>query len=527
ALPRQHIVMVVDNSNSMDMPPLPSDPLRLRGVAASLVLDAAELSSDVEAGLVLFDGDAQSDQKLHPPDVIRQRLDGQRLPPAGSGTNIKHALEIALSMLSGSTASIKRIVLITDGMPWPPSQQQEIIREVVPNAERAGVQIFALGLSEHIDQAFLDAVTRPTGGKTLIALQHQKLLQSAKQLMGDHDNVFTLADKALPAGTNEYKFTITAGVDRARITAILDHPRDFAPGDLTFTLDGPASAGERTYTIRPDGGDDRVAAWTAFFSTPGTYTLRIETANGHKGLRLFIEALSNLRVQATLSPPEPRHAFGSEVSVQVQAATASGTVARDALKITGTVQTPGGGTEIIAFNGLEGRFKVRDVAGRHTVVVKAQTDLARAETRVEYEAIAPEHGHLSVTPEKLEFVRPLGPSDPKIETTFKLVPEFPEGTKPRSLKVGFMLTAPSGQMELVTGGGAAIKANGPAHFTLPPAGADIIVRIKLDPHRPLPREAGRQTGEIRIFSAETAELILPLEYQVRIPAFEVEDGLES
>jgi hypothetical protein len=38
-LPNQNIVLIIDNSESMK----DSDPLRLRGVAASLILDAADL----------------------------------------------------------------------------------------------------------------------------------------------------------------------------------------------------------------------------------------------------------------------------------------------------------------------------------------------------------------------------------------------------------------------------------------------------------------------------------------------------
>src|SRR5689334_8283246 len=151
-LPAQDIVFVIDNSGSMEAQPVPSDPLRLRGVAASLILDAAELSSNVEAGLVLFSDAAETDGQLHPPDLIRQRLQADRLPQAQGATNMDDAMAKAISLLSGSTAAIKRIVMITDGVPSDgtgnrsTSQERAIRDNLVPHAQRAGIQIFALGL---------------------------------------------------------------------------------------------------------------------------------------------------------------------------------------------------------------------------------------------------------------------------------------------------------------------------------------------------------------------------------------------
>ncbi|HKO00738.1 MAG TPA: vWA domain-containing protein, partial [Thermoanaerobaculia bacterium] len=209
-LPRQDIVFVVDNSLSMEQQPMPSDPLRLRGVAASLVLDAAELSSDVQAGLVVFSGDISVEHKLSVPDEIRHLLQPGHLPPAGGGTNMYAALQVALSMFGGSTATWKRIVLITDGVP-DGDQAHTIVSELVPLAQRSGIRIFALGVSKQIDQRFLDLVTLPTGGKTLVSEHHQTLLRRAKELMGNQDNVSVVAEPALSSDQREYQFTIRPG----------------------------------------------------------------------------------------------------------------------------------------------------------------------------------------------------------------------------------------------------------------------------------------------------------------------------
>lgn len=528
-LPHQDIVFVIDNSLSMEAPPVPSDPLRLRGVAACLVLDAAELASDVQAGLVLFDQGIQSiDQQLHRPDVIRQRLQGSKLPPVGSGTNMYEALEVALSMFSGSTAELKRIVLITDGMPNE-GQPAQIQNALVPAAKRAGIQIFAIGLSTQIDQTFLDSVTQPTGGKTLIAERHQLLLQKAKQLIGDQDSISILADQPLATNTAEYAFTIPPGVDRARITAILDHPRSFAPGDVAISLSGPPIAGDRPYTVQTNEGL-RLAAWTAFFSTPGNYVLKVETAKpgGHKGLRLFIETMSNLRLQLTLNPPDPRQLFDSELRVLVQASSSSGTIDPASLTLTGIVQTADGGSRVVAFNGSEGTFRVPDVKGRQTVIVRARTPMnTSAEARLSYEALAQEDGALVSVPARLDFAKALGPIDTFIEADLKLVAEFAEGVRPRTLRVGFIATTPVGQAEVLTADGASVKTNGPALLSVPPEGVALKLRIKLDPSRPLPKKGSWLTSELRVFSNDAAELTIPFRYQLRIPAFEVRGQLDS
>ncbi|HEX2121421.1 MAG TPA: vWA domain-containing protein, partial [Thermoanaerobaculia bacterium] len=465
---------------------------------------------------------------LHRPDVIRQRLQGSKLPPAGPGTNMLDALGVAISMFSGSAAELKRIVLITDGMPNP-GQADRIKTAHVQAAKQSGIQIFAIGLSMQVEQAFLDAVTQPTGGRTLIAPRHQLLLQKAKQLIGDQDNISILADQPLASGTDEYAFNIPPGIDRARVTAILDHPRDFTPGDLTISLSGPPTAGERPYTIQTDDGL-RLAAWTAFFSTPGTYTLGVRTTKpgGHKGLRLFIETLSNLRLQLTLNPPEPRHVFDSELRVLVQTSTSSGSIDPASLTLTGVVQTADGGSRVIAFTGSEGTFRVPDVKGRQTVIIRARTAMnTSAEARLTYEAIALDAGMLVSVPDKLAFAKALGPTDPAIQADLKLVTEFPEGVAPRTTKVGFILTTPVGEAELATKDGATIKTNGPALLSIPPGGVELTLRIKFDPNRPLPKKGGWHSSELRVFSNDTAELTIPFRYQVRIPAFAVRDKLDA
>lgn len=519
-LPDQDIVFVIDNSTSMDDGLQASDPLRLRGVAACLILDALELSSNVRAGLVTFGDGFETDNKLHPPDVIRQRLRPDRLLPMG-GTNMQPALAAAIGLLSSSTAATRRIVLLTDGMPNG-SQSTTIPQEIVPHAQRVGIQIFALGLSTNIDQAFLDAVTTPTGGRTLIAQKHQQLLELAKQLVTDLDNVYPLDRKSLESEEDGYAFTVPPNVDRVRLTAILDQPKEFAPGDIELRLDGPAPADAATYNISP-GGSPRVAAWTAFFSAPGNYTFRVTTTKGggHQGLELYLDALSNLRLELLINPHETRFTVEDEVKVTANVGTSVGPVDPATVTITGSVRTPSGGTVPIAFSGKDGLFRVPAMPGQHTIIVRAATQLSRTEARYVYEALAPCAAQLKTDREELVFTgEPLGPVRTQIEETFKLFADFSCGSGPRAVSFSYTANSPVGVIELVKKGGGVLR-RAPAAYALPPGGLELTLRIRMDPKAPLPPKAGKYEDQIRIFSNETNELRIPFSFDLRIPRFEV------
>jgi uncharacterized protein YegL len=521
-LPKQDIVFVIDNSGSMEQPPTASDPLRLRGIAAGLILDAVEVSSEVQAGLVIFSDDADTDGKLHKDTTqIRQRLRPDRLDDAHGSTNMLDALTKALAILSGSTADRKRIVLITDGAPNP-GQGPVILKTLVPAAQSAHIQLFALGLSENVDQKFLDEITVPTGGRTLIAKQHPQLLDLAKQLVSDRDNVYTLAKESLPSTTNEYAFKLGSGVDRARLTVILDQPTAFTPDEIQFTLSGPDPGIAQPYAIRPQG-TDRLAAWTVFFSKSGDYKLNIKVtkpgAAGHGGARLILEALSDLRVQLTLTPAGASHRFGEQVRVDVAVATPTNSNPTG-LNVTGTVGTSSGGSSTITFNGVQGTFEVPAVAGVHTVAVKVATSLSQAEARVEYDAVPPVPAELKSSREHLRFIKAFGPADPRIEESFKLSAEFAPGTSPHPVSFSFTLVSPAGFAELATAGGGVLQP-GIAQYTIPPGGLDLVLRLKMDPKLSLPKKGGKFQSVIQISSTETRPLTIPFEFEFRVPRFEI------
>src|SRR6185295_11940167 len=135
-LPAQNLVLVIDNSSSMSG----HDPQGLRGVAGSLILDSAELGSDLRAGLVYFSDSVDQRCSLATPAEVREQLRPGRLPDPDGGTNLEGGLQAAIGLLSGSAAPIKRIVLITDGQPNP-GQGPVILSSLVNQAARSGIQI--------------------------------------------------------------------------------------------------------------------------------------------------------------------------------------------------------------------------------------------------------------------------------------------------------------------------------------------------------------------------------------------------
>jgi hypothetical protein len=327
----------------------------------------------------------------------------------------------------------------------------------------------------------------------------------------------------------EYEFSLGSGANRARLTAILDRPTEFSPSEIELTLAGPEAGMPYDYHIRPQG-TDRVAAWTSFFSKSGRYKLTIKVTkpgvSGHFGMRIVLEALSDLRAQITLTPAASSYRFGETIRVDVTTLTPSGTLNPGDLKVTGAVETASGGSTTIAFSGMQGTFEVPAVAGHHTVVVRVQSALSQAEARAEYEVFALPPPALKSSRDLLKFAKAFGPADPTIAESFKLYTEFPEGTPPRAVKVSFTVISPAGVAELVTSSGSVMRS-GVTQHTLPPAGLDLVLRIRMDPKNRVPEKGGKYAGEVRVESTDAPALVIPFEFEFRVPRFEVTHEREA
>ncbi len=516
-IPRQDIVIVIDNSGSMTR----SDPLRLRGVAGSLILDAVETTSDLRAGLVVFNDRVMSDGQFHDADTIRQRLRHDQLQPPDGGTNMEEALARAIGMLGSSTADIKRILMITDGAP---NAVGSILTNLVPHAAQAHIQIFALGFSGEVDERFLQQITDPTGGKTLVSPNQQKLLEKAKELVGNLDSLFYLYDQHLPSNQTMFEFDLPAGTDRARVTAILDQPAAFGQDDVKFELQGPPGAGDHTYMIRPDAGRDTVVAWTDFVSTPGHYVFKVMPRNGgHLGLHFYAEALSSMNVQLVVNPKASSYVAGDQIRVGIQGSTASGPIDPNA-HVVAVIKTAAGGAQPVPFTNLEAIVQIPDVKGHQSLVVRVETQLAHAEAHYDYEVGGAPLAELQSTPPQLTLTN-LVPKH-AAEASFKLTPIF-TGGKPHPLQVSFTLVSPIGTAELLTAGGSVLHAGGVAQFVVPPKGIDLTLRVSIDPNKSVPPAGMKFEENIEFQGSDLKPFALHFEGQYTKPVFELLDKLKE
>lgn len=524
-LPVQHIVFVVDNSGSMAM----NDNMGLRGVAACLILDAVELASDVEAGVVKFNDTVITDGQLHPPNDIRESLQAGHLGTPEGGTNMQDALSRAIGMLSTGAADKKRIVLITDGEPEGGAgraAQEEFIRNnLVPNAKQAGIEIFALGITNSFNPQFLEEITTATGGRSQISQNQMRILESAKTLVGQLDRVYNIAETHLDPAQTTFEFEIHPGTDRARATVLLDHPTEFADGQIVFTLSGPAGDA-RYYMVRAAGGD-RIAAWTSFFSTPGRYRLEISSSRpggaSHLGVKLIAEALSNLRLTLTAVPQPQRYAFGTAVAVDAEVTTGGGRAVAGTFQLSGVLKLPTGATQPLAFAGNRTTFTVPDVPGRHVVEVTAQTPpVAQATAQLVYEATAVPI-KIEANPDRLAF-QPLGPATGPRDEPFTLSATVPSGMQRPPVTFSFTVTQPVGIVELLRQGGGALQY-GTTMYAIPASGLKLVLRVKADPKKPLKRET--VTGVIQFTSKEGGSLAVNFTIPVQEPEFKIIDKHES
>jgi hypothetical protein len=516
-LPAQHLVLVIDNSSSMK----DHDPQGLRGVAGSLILDSAELGSDLKAALIYFSGSAEIRRPLSPPAEIREQLRPAALPDPDGSTNLEAALKSAIETLAGSSASVRRIVIITDGQP-DPGQPAIIVGSLVPQAEAAGIQILSLGLSADVDRAFLQGMAG-TRGKSLVATDAIDLLRKAKQLMGKLDNVYPLAEGRGGGALAEVRFTLPPGVDRARVTVALDDPRAYGQNQVRFDVAPTPADSPRPY-VGSVSGDQRVAAWTGFLSTSGDYTLSVpKDGGGAPAYHYFVEALSILRAELTLAPDKNPYRFGDDVRVDVKVSSIKGTIDPKDLQIGGEVHLPSGGSVPVTFQTGTGTgaFRVAEVPGQHEVVVSAYSSglLGRVEVRKSIRVLPPDAPVLLTDPKEIGFPNAISPERPDTAAEFKAFPQFSSGTTPRPVRFSVQISAPGCLADLLAGG-APLRTDGRTEYQLPPEGQRYQLRLRMDVGRALPKKGATDiSGNILLSSREAGDVRISFHYVLRIPGF--------
>lgn len=154
---RKHadVALVIDASSSMDGPKLAAAKAAAKVFVGLMALPAdqvAVVAFDLEARLVSsLTGDAL---------LLGQRIDSLTV---ARWTRIDHGLQVALAELGGERRhedNTAVIVLLTDGIQY---EEPETAQQVAQAARAGGVTIYAIGLGEDVDGAFLVALA---GGAT-------------------------------------------------------------------------------------------------------------------------------------------------------------------------------------------------------------------------------------------------------------------------------------------------------------------------------------------------------------------------
>lgn len=366
--PTTDLVLLIDNSSSNRQ----TDPNRLRGIAAELILDALTLpGTKIRVGVIFFASQVSGDETLGAEADARKKLRTQ-LDEDGA-TNMEGGLTQALKLLQSSTATHKLIVMMTDGAPDPRGQGDEgqmatIQTRLTPLAVQEGIKIFALGLSQAVNQPFLEAITTPTGGRMVTVNNAQEMLKVAKQLVSDFNNIHRLKDIALPSSTLELPFDLPTGIERQRVTLVLEQPRAFTRHQIAFQVQGCPDPDRETLYTTTQKGVETVVAWSAFFSTTGQHqacTLGIQVnkpgAHGHGGLAVLIEGRTDLHSELTCRPADERLRYGAEVVCDLTLRNNAGPLDPQPLHHSGRLITSGpegSGSKAVTVTGATVRFQV-------------------------------------------------------------------------------------------------------------------------------------------------------------------------
>ena len=159
-LPRVALVLVVDKSGSMSSP-VPTGETKL-DVVKSAALSSIELLNPFDrVGLLAFDADWEWTVPMTDAgDVLQIVNDLASLQPGG-GTVMYPALEEAYRAISSTTAPLRHIIVLTDGL-TNPGEFEKLVRRMA----REKISVSTVAVGEDADTALLRNIARWGGGRT-------------------------------------------------------------------------------------------------------------------------------------------------------------------------------------------------------------------------------------------------------------------------------------------------------------------------------------------------------------------------
>lgn len=175
------LVLVLETSVSMVV----SDPRKLAPSAVELLIDL--LPTDARVQILGFDHDvhARSEFRLldgegrrYLADFVRDAVASPRV-----GSDFKPPLEMSLQSLTTDRRDHARpiVLLLSDGITSvgdneaSSNQRQAVLRQTLPRLAAAGIRVFTIAFSEHVDTPFLQEIAESSGGLAMAAERSEQL----------------------------------------------------------------------------------------------------------------------------------------------------------------------------------------------------------------------------------------------------------------------------------------------------------------------------------------------------------------
>ncbi|MCH5250308.1 MAG: VWA domain-containing protein [Lachnospiraceae bacterium] len=158
--PSMAMVMVIDRSGSMSGSAPGSDVSNLDVAIKAAVVAVDNLRESDYVGVLTFDDMYKWQVELTQADDKAEIKDEIRGIDEGGGTTIKPALNEAFSVISQSEASIKHVVLLTDGM-----GETTDFRDVVKSYTDSGITLSTVAVGDGSDTQLLESLANDCGGR--------------------------------------------------------------------------------------------------------------------------------------------------------------------------------------------------------------------------------------------------------------------------------------------------------------------------------------------------------------------------
>ena len=158
--PSMAMIMVIDRSGSMSSKVTGSNASNLDIAIKSATVAVDNLQSSDYVGVLTFDDEFSWQVELTPVDDKAEIKEAIRGINEGGGTTIKPSLKEAYRVLSQSDASIKHVVLLTDGM-----GETTDFRDVVKSYRDGGVTLSTVAVGGDSDTQLLEQLAKRCGGR--------------------------------------------------------------------------------------------------------------------------------------------------------------------------------------------------------------------------------------------------------------------------------------------------------------------------------------------------------------------------